>query len=271
LACLVIALFGFVQAKHPWFGLGGSAGEQVRATFILVAVWYLTFSLPLFLWTPDQGRSNKRWPQAFRDARRQLWDSIRHARQHSSILRFLLAHMIYIDGLTTMFVFGGVFTAGTFKMNEQEVLMFGIAINLTAGVGAVTFAFLDDRLGGKRIILISLMGLIVPGIFMLTAKTVVWFWVFGMIVGIFAGPAQTASRSYLARVSPKPLRNQMFGLFALSGKATAFLGPLLVGWITYATGSQRLGMSIVIFFFIAGFILMFTVPSDQEKKIGATG
>jgi UMF1 family MFS transporter len=266
LACLTVALIGFVRAENPWFGVSAESGGRIRAATLLVAVWYSVFSIPMFLWTPDEPRSDKRWLEAFRDGRRQLWDSIRHARQHAQIFRFLVAHMIFIDGLTTMFIFGGVFTAGTFQMNEQQVLLFGITINVTSGIGAAAFAFLDDRLGGKRTILVSLLGLIVAGTLMLLAPSATWFWILGLILGIFAGPAQSASRSYLARVSPKELRNQMFGLFALSGKATAFVGPLLVAWITYATGSQHIGMGTIILFFAVGLILMLTVASDKAKK-----
>jgi UMF1 family MFS transporter len=238
----------------------------VRATFVLVAVWYLLFSLPLFLWTPDEPRSGAKWSEAIGQACAQVKDSLQLARRHPQIFRFLIAHMIFIDGLTTMFAFGGIFSAGTFKMNESQVLMFAISINVTSALGAAAFAFLDDHFGGKPTITISLLGLIVPGTLMLAAPTVTAFWIFGLILGLFAGPVQAASRSYLARAAPKELRNQMFGLFALSGKATAFLGPLLVGWLTYASASQRIGMSVIIVFFVLGLLLMWPVPPDRMPK-----
>jgi len=154
-------------------------------------------------------------------------------------------------------------------MTEEEVLIFGIALNVTAGLGAASFAWLDDWIGSKLTILVSLVGLIVPATLILFVQSPTLFWVFGLLLGVFVGPVQAASRSFLARVAPAPLLTEMFGLYALSGKATAFLGPLLVGWLTYLSGSQRLGMGTTIVFFVIGFLLMLTVPPD--RKSGALG
>ena len=174
--------------------------------------------------------------------------------------------MIFIDGLATLFTFGGVYAAGTFNMNEQQVLMFGIALNVTAGIGAVVFAWIDDWLGSKLTIQASLVGLIAAGTSVLMVDTQTAFWILGLILGIFVGPVQSASRSYLARTAPAKLRTQMFGLLALSGKATAFLGPLLVGSVTGIAGSQRGGMGVIIVFFTVGFLLMLTVPEARTAE-----
>jgi UMF1 family MFS transporter len=264
-ACLIIALFIFIQKGSHWFGLDPASAEPVRATFPLVSIWYLLFALPLFLATPDTRGTGKSLFRATRDGMRQLRDSIRHVRRYSHIVRFLIARVFYIDGLATLFAFGGVYAAGTFNMNEQEILLFGIALNITAGLGAAAFAWIDDWIGSKQAILLALIGLIVLGTFVLVVETPALFWIFGLLLGIFVGPAQAASRSFLARVAPEPLRNEMFGLFALSGKVTSFLGPLLVGWGTYLSGSQRVGMSTIIIFFIIGFLLMLTVPATKNE------
>jgi len=190
-------------------------------------------------------------------------------RRYGHIIRFLIARMIYVDGLATVFAFGGVYAAGTFDMTEQEVLMFGIALNVTAGIGAAAFAWVDDRIGAKPTILLSLVGLMVAGTLILLVESPTLFWTFGMLLGLFVGPVQAASRSFMARVAPQALLTEMFGLYALSGKATAYLGPFLVGWLTYASGSQRVGMGTVIVFFLVGFLLMLTVPPD--RKSGALG
>lgn len=263
MACLLVALFGFVEPS-AWFSLDRGAAAHVRATFVLVAVWYFVFALPLLLVTPDTQGTGKRLPQAARDGLRQLFDTLRHVRRYRHLVRFLIARMIYIDGLATVFAFGGVYAAGTFQMTERDVLMFGIALNVTAGLGAGAFAWIDDWLGSKRTILISLIGLIVPGTAILFAPTATWFWAWGMLLGVFVGPVQAASRSYMGQVAPVELQTQMFGLYALSGKATAFLGPLLVGWGSYLAGSQRVGMSTVIVFFVVGFVLMLTVPNERH-------
>jgi UMF1 family MFS transporter len=269
LVSLVVALFAFVRADHPWFSLDRTVAEHVRATFLLVAVWYLLFAIPLFLVTPDARGTGKGLARAARDGLRQLSDSIRQVRRYRDIIRFLIARMIYIDGLATVFAFGGVYAAGTFKMTEEEVLIFGIALNVTAGIGAALFAWVDDWIGSKRTILLSLVGVMVPATLILFVQSPTLFWAFGLLLGVFVGPVQAASRSFMARIAPEALLNEMFGLYALSGKATAFLGPLLVGWGTYLSGSQRLGMGTTIVFFVIGFLLMLNVPAD--RKSGALG
>lgn len=266
LVCLVVALFIFIDVDQPPFSLDKAMAEHVRATFLLVAVWYLVFSLPLFLKTPDAPRTGIGIREAIRKGWLQLKDSIRHVKAYKNILRFLIARMIFIDGLATIFAFGGIYAAGTFDMTERDVLIFGIGLNLTAGLGAALFAWIDDYLGSRQTILLSLAGLILTTSAVLVVTSSMWFWTFGLILGIFVGPAQAASRTYMGRIAPEELRNQMFGLFALSGKVTSFIGPLLVGWLTYAAGSQRIGMSVIIVLFIIGFVLMLKVPKLMESK-----
>ncbi|HKL19938.1 MAG TPA: MFS transporter, partial [Halalkalibaculum sp.] len=195
---------------------------------------------------------------------KQLKESIRHIREYKDIMRFLIARMIFIDGLATVFAFGGIYAAGTFDMDEKGVLIFGIGLNLTAGLGAALFAWIDDYLGSRQTILISLIGLIITTSAVLLVSSSFWFWAFGLTLGIFVGPVQAASRTYMGRIAPEELRNQMFGLFALSGKVTSFIGPFLVGWLTYAAGSQRIGMSVIIVLFVIGFLLMIKVPKVTE-------
>lgn len=191
-------------------------------------------------------------------------ESARHIGRYRHLVRFFIGRMMYIDGLTTIFAFGGIYAAGTFGMSEQQVLVFGIGLNLTGGIGAAAFALLDDRIGGKKTVLWALLGLMLSAGVILLVRDTLWFWIVGLCMGLFVGPAQAASRSYLARMAPADLRNEMFGLLAFSGKATAFLGPFLVGWLTLASGSQRIGMSVILMFLLVGFILMCSVPDDKQ-------
>lgn len=201
-----------------------------------------------------------------REAFEQLRNSLKEIRKYRDIAIFLLARMLYNDGLTTMFAFGGIYAAGTFGMGPSQVIIFGIGLNITAGLGAAAFAWLDDRIGPRRTILISLIGLIVPGTAILLVKSTTLFWIFGLSLGIFVGPVQASSRSYLARVAPEEVRGEMFGLFALSGKLTSFIGPFLVGWLTLASGSQRIGMGSVIVLFVLGLIGMLFVPAAVKNS-----
>lgn len=266
LACLVAALFLFIEVEQPPFGLDTESAEHVRAAFVMVAVWYAIFSLPLFFYTPDAPPTGIKLRPAIRSGWIQLKESIRQIRKYKHIFRFLIARMIFIDGLATVFAFGGIYAAGTFDFSERDILLFGIGLNLTAGLGAGVFAWIDDWIGSKRTIEFSLVGLITATTAVLLVDDIFWFWTFGLLLGIFVGPVQAAGRTYMGRVAPEDLQNQMFGLFALSGKVTAFLGPLLVGWITYWAGSQRWGMSIIVLFFIIGLLIMLTVPKALEEE-----
>jgi UMF1 family MFS transporter len=265
LVCLTLALVAFVEVDNPWFDFDRGASEHVRATFLLTAAWVLVFSVPLFLVSPDLPSTGKTLSQAISQGFRQLLSSARHVRRYQHIVRFLLARMLYTDGLIALFMFGGVYAAGTFDMSQADVLKFGIALNISAGLGAAAFAWVDDRIGAKPTIMVSLVGLIVPGILILLVDSEAAFWLLGIMIGVFIGPVQAASRSYLARAAPQGLRTEMFGLYALSGKATAFLGPLAVGWLTHLTGSQRIGMSPIIVLLVTGFVLMLTVPKPRGR------
>lgn len=265
LSCLALSLVGFVQTDAPWFGVPTSEAMHIRAVMVLVAVWFAVWSVPLFLFTPDRPSSGLRFPAAARAGLSQLIDTLRHARQYSGLGRYLLARMIYTDGLNTLFTFGGIYAAGEFGMEMTEVIQFAIALNLTAGLGALAFAWVDDRMGAKPVIVMSLVGLIIFGAGMLIVESTFWFWVFGMGLGVFVGPAQAASRSLMARLAPPDMQTEMFGLYALSGKATAFAGPMLVGWVTVASGSQRAGMATIIVFFVAGLALLLPVKEPVRE------
>ena len=261
LVCLVVALFGLVRAEPPPFGLDPDNAEPVRAVAVLVSIWFIVFAWPLFAFVPDGKAHPFRKP--LRKGWRQLRRTLGALRGHATIVRFLIARMFFIDGLNTLFAFGGIFAAGTFGMTLTEVLYFGVALNVTAGVGAFAFAWVDDWLGAKRTLIICLCGLLIAGIAALLAPTVEWFWGAGLIVGIFIGPTQSASRSLMARLTPRKQATEMFGLFALSGRVTAFAGPALVGWVTLAMDSQRWGMATIYVFFVVGLILL--LPLKDEK------
>jgi len=264
LLCLGVSLLWLLGIARP-SGLDTEAAEHVRATFVLAAAWLLVFSLPLLAFTPDApGRDAP--GHAVRTGLAQLRETLRALPRYRPVLWFLVARMLYIDGLGTLFVFGGVYAAGTFDMDERGVLAFGIALNAAAGLGAVALAWLDDRIGSRPTILLSLVGLTVPGAAMLLVASETAFWVLGMLLGLFVGPVQASSRSLMARLAPAQLRNELFGLYAFSGKATAFLGPLLVGWVTAWSGSQRAGMAVIIVLFVAGFVLLALAPRDERER-----
>jgi UMF1 family MFS transporter len=172
--------------------------------------------------------------------------------------------MFFIDGLNTVFAFGGIYAAGTFGMALPEVILFGIALNVSAGLGAFAFAWIDDWIGAKRVLVISVSGLLLGVAGGVLAPSEPWFWAAGLTLGIFIGPTQSASRSLMARMSPPGREAEMFGLFALSGRVTAFAGPLLVGWATLAFDSQRAGMATILGFLAVGLIILLPLAEPDR-------
>ena len=262
LVCLALAL---PMALAPdLLGISTEEGFNFRAVNLLVAIWFAVFSVPMLLLAlrlRPPSRPRVRLPQAYRD----VVATMREVRQYSEAAKLLLARLVYNDGLVTVFAFGGIYAAGTFGMSLTEVIIFGIAINVTAGAGALAFGFVDDRMGGKRTILITLVGLIICTVAAVLAPTQTWLWVAGLAIGVFVGPNQSASRSLFARFVPEAKRNEFFGFFSFSGKITSFAGPLLLGTATAAFGSQRAGVATVLVFFVVGAALLLWV--DEERGI----
>jgi UMF1 family MFS transporter len=269
LTCLVVCLVVLIWPDPPPFGLDATLAEPVRATVLLAAVWYLIFALPLFLLTPDLPPSGLTMAEATVRGVAQLVDTLRALPKHADVAKFLLARMLYTDGLNTLFIFGGIYAAGSFGMDTEEILVFAILLNVTAGLGAAAFGWIDDWIGAKRTILIAVAALTLFGGLILLVDSKTWFYVLGSAIGIFTGPAQSASRSFMARLAPAALRTEMFGLYALSGKATAFVGPALVGWLTVWAGSQRIGMTVILAFFVLGWLLLLPVR-EPAKEPGET-
>ena len=268
IVCLLGALYLFIESGGAWLGLNTETLEHIRATFVFTAVWYLVFSIPMFLRTPDVPNNNLPVGRAIREGILQLKNSIKEARNYANIYRFLLARMIYNDAVILIYAFGGIYAAGTFGMDESQIIIFGIGLNVTAALGAVGFSWMDDRSGSKKTILASLIGLIIPVTAILFVEDIFWFWIWGLMLGVFFGPVQAASRTLMGRLAPEDKRTEMFGLFAFSGKATAFIGPKLLGWVTVLFASQRIGMSVVLVLLALGFLLMLRV--QEPAKIHQT-
>ena len=269
LAALAIALVGFVQPEIPWFGLTREAGFHIRATNLLVAVWLVVFSIPIFVALPPETRARGR--AGPRQAFAELRETFREIRRFRETAKFLLARLVYNDALITIFAFGGIYAAGTFGMTTAEIIVFGIVINLFAGLGAFGFGFMDDRSGGKKTVMVSIVSLTVATGIALWAPSRPWLWVAACLIGVFAGPNQAASRSLMARFTPEDRRSEFFGFFAFSGKFTAFLGPLLFGATTQAFGTQRAGVACVLVLFVIGGLLLARVDEGEGIRAAEGG
>jgi UMF1 family MFS transporter len=269
LTCLALCLFVLVFPKPPHFGLDPAQAEPVRATALLAGAWLLLFGWPVCVFVPERGRKVP-WRKAVREGVTELRAVLRAALAAPPLRRFLIARLLYMDGLTTLFAFGGIYAAGQFGLSATEVLIFGIGLNVTAGIGALGFAFVEDRIGAKATVLVSLGALSLLGAALLVIHDRTLFWVLGHAVGLFVGPAQAASRSLMARMAPAEARAAYFGLFALSGRVTGFLGPLALSVATAAFASQRAGMAVIVVLLAGGAALLARVASPAADA-GAPG
>ena len=267
LLAMAIAMVGFVNPEDPWFGLSRESGENVRATNLLVAGWFAFFSIPIFLWVKEKRRPSAPGKNPLSASFNQLRETLGTVRHYREIVKFLVARLFYNDGLVTLFAFGGIYAAGTFGFSFEEIMVLGVVLNIAAGLGAFALGFLDDLLGGKRTIQISLVGLILAGVAAILTDDRTIFWTAAIVMGIFSGPNQAASRSLMGRFVPRNKENEFFGLFAFSGKATAFLGPLLLGELTRVFASQRVGIATILLFFLAGLLILLYV--DEAAGMAA--
>jgi UMF1 family MFS transporter len=265
LLCLILSLYFLVDASSSdWISHDDYA--NIRAVPLLVALWLMLFSLPLFFVVKQKNNKQLSFKKSITIGIEQLVITLKGLTTQKDLLLFIIARILYIDGLNTLLALGGIYAAGSFKLSLSEVMLFGIIINITAGIGATLFALFDDWIGSKKTILIALFCLICTYCFLLTVTSSTLFWLCAPIIGVFVGPIQAASRTFLARLTKPEEITRMFGFYAFSGKATSFIGPLVVGIATSYSNSQRVGMALLIPFFIIGGALLLLVDERVAQK-----
>ncbi len=230
---------------------------ELRKINVLVGIWFAVFSIPTFLFLKDRKKeklTKKHISDSFATIRK-TFNSITYYKQ---ISQFLIARLFFNDGLITIFALGGIYAVGTINFTFEEVMLLGIVLNFAAGFGSFLFGYLEDKIGAKRVINISLIVLIIATLIAYFAPETNFpkemFWVAGVLIGLMVGPNQSCSRSLMAQLAPKEKQNEFFGFFALTGKATSFLGPLLFGIIT-TYYSQQMALWVVIILFVVGLLL----------------
>lgn len=268
----------------PILGLDAGLGEPERAVGPLSALWYVVFALPLFLFTPDLPR--RRAPRAVRQGLADLLRTVSTARQHRSLFAFLVASMVYRDALAALYAFGGIYAAGVLGWGAFQLGVFGIVAAAVGTVGTYLAGRADEAFGPRPVIVVSICVLIaVATCALLTTRTSVlglpvgpdsrWpdlaFMTAGGLLGAAGGAVQAASRTMLVHLAHGRMAPaQAFGLFALSGRATAFLGPAGIAAVTTLSGSQRLGVSPVILLFLLGLGLLYWVKTEDEQPMDPT-
>ncbi len=287
IVALLIVLQLFVQPSFEWFGASTQDSLNIRLVAVFSALWFFIFALPVLFAVPELPRTGQAARLGIVASYRLLFRRIRAIYATSPhTIYFLLASAVFRDGLAAVFTFGGIIAAGTFGFELSQVIFFAIFGNVVAAVGAIIGGFLDDRVGPKAVIIGSLAGLLVAGTVILVLGNgdysffgMDWagsttFWVFGLFLCLFVGPAQSSSRAYLARLAPHGESGELFGLYATTGRAVSFLAPALFTLcITVATPlvaageAQRWGILGIMVVLLAGLLVLLPVKSPDKAPI----
>ena len=231
--------------------------NDIKLINIFVAIWFLFFSLPAFFFLKDRKKEKLLMSNVILSFK-SLKITFKEIYKYKKILNFLIARLFYNDGLITIFALGGIYAVGSLDFSMREVLILGVVLNIFAAIGSFTFGYIEDRIGVKNVINISLLILIFATLLAFIAPWTNFpkeiFWLAGVLLGTMIGPNQSCSRSFMSQIIPIEKKNEFFGFFALTGKATSFLGPLLFGIIT-TLHSQQFALLSVVIFFILGYII----------------
>ncbi|RXZ49494.1 MFS transporter [Agromyces fucosus] len=268
---LLVVYFGFIQPEVGLFGVTGENGMDVRVTMLVSALWFGLFALPVLFAVPEYRNPAAverekigffaSYARLGRDIKR-LWNEQRNT------VWFLLASAVFRDGLAGVFTFGGVLAASVFGFSAGEVIIFAIAANVVAGISTIAVGALDDKLGAKPVIMAALIGLVVSGliVFFLHDGGQIVFWTAGLALCLFVGPAQSASRTFLARLIPAGREGEVFGLYATTGRAVSFLAPTAFALFVTIGGEPYYGILGIVLVIALGLALLIPVKASAPTR-----
>ncbi|MET0449064.1 MAG: MFS transporter [Aeromicrobium sp.] len=268
---LVIVYVGLIAGDGGVLGVSTDNGLNIRWVAVIAAVWFLAFSLPVLFAVPELPKGASPVPFAgFVESYRVLFAEIGTMwREDRTTVWFLIASALYRDGLAGVFTFGAVIAVSVYGFTDDTVIPFGIAANVAAAGGALVAGRLDDTLGPRRVIMVSLVSMLGAGLVLLFVDGMAGFWVFGLVLCLFVGPAQSASRTYLVRLTPPGKEGQHFGLYAMTGRAASFLAPSLFGLFAFAFGDDRWGIIGIMLVILVGLVALMRVPPlGRDRALG---
>ena len=262
---LLICYVGFIAGEGGAFGLSTADGMNVRVVALVAAAWFLLFALPTFFRVPEidpDADIDASYAQSYRrlfGELRQLW------REDPRSIKFLVAQAVFRDGLAGVFTFGAILAVTVYGLSPADVLLFGIAANVVSALGALGAGFLDDRIGPRPVILWSLGLMVVTSLALLFVDGPAWFWPLGLTLCLFVGPAQSAARSYLARIAPEGREGQMFGLYVTTGRAVSWMAPAAFAAMVASFGTDRAGIGGIALVLVVGMTLFALVPKNPAS------
>lgn len=278
---LLICYFGFVagDGDHRGFlGVPTEDGMYVRLIALLAAAWFLIFAIPLFRSIPElpEDANADSAKVSIADSYRGIWTDITTMwREDRTTLKFLIASAFFRDGLAGVFAYGAVLAVSVYSIAKDDVILFGVAANVISAIGALAAGRWDDRIGPRAVITFSLWAMLACGVVLLFVSGPKMFWIFGLGLCLFVGPAQSASRTYLTRITTPGREGQNFGLYAMTGRAVSFMSPLLfavfiwAGNLIFDTDTDRWGIAGIMVVLGIGLLLLLRVPAQIEDRARA--
>lgn len=264
---LLLLYVGFIAGDTHWFGVPNDDAMNIRVVALFAAAWFVVFALPVLFAVPEHRASVPA------SARRSILASYRRLlqtiaglwREDRNTFWFLVSSAVFRDGVGAIFTYGAILGTTVYGVAPADVLIFGIAANVVAAAGSFLSGWVDDLLGPKLVILGSLIGLIVTAtvIFFMDGTTA--FWVFGLTLCFFVGPVQSASRSFLGRLTTTERAGEIYGLYATTGRAVSFLAPTLISVAVALTGDSRYMVPAILLVLIAGMVLLLRVRDPKVQ------
>jgi UMF1 family MFS transporter len=262
--------------------------EMIKETFPVAALFFLIFAMPLFLTLKDSRKNVVTNESYFSIGFNRVRYTLTHLKNYKNLAVFLLAFFFYIEGVNTVIFFSGNYARTTLNFSFTELAIFFIIVQTTAILGAVIFGIMSDTIGHKKTIVLSLLIWVVTMVLAyftseqdnalmkllreisglesgeLMRKS---FYVIGLLAGSVMGATQSASRSLMSKLTPPDKKTEFFGFYSLFGKSSAIIGPLVFGFVSFATGSQRLAILSVSGFFIVGLFILKYVKDEALHTV----
>lgn len=265
---LLICFFGFVTGDGGMLGLTTDDGFNIRMVAVVCAIWFAVFALPLLVSVPElPADATPDSPTSLADAYRAVFADVKRLwRTDRGVVGFLIASALYRDGLAGVFTFGAVLAVSVYGIGDDDVILFGVAANVVAALGALIAGRLDDRLGPRPVIVFSLASMIVAATVLLFLSGPLNFWIFGLVLCLFVGPAQSSSRSLMVRLSPVGRESELVGLYAMTGRAASFLAPSLFALSVWLGGDDRWGILGILVVLAVGLAALLLVRGDMSDR-----
>lgn len=243
--------------------------ELIRESFPVTAIFFLVFSLPIFLFLKEKRNTSSRSDSYIKIGLNRVWMTISHLKNYKNLMIFLLAYFFYIEGVNTVIFFSGNYASTTLGFSSTELIIFFLAVQTTAIIGSILLGIVADSIGQKKTIMISLVMWLITVILAFFVSDKNEFYVVGFLAGGAMGSSQSTSRSLMSKLTPPEKKTEFFGFYSFFGKSSAVLGPLVFGMVSYLSKSQRLAIISIGFFFVVGMLILTKVKDPQIRGSAA--